>query len=154
MTILKSFDAPLKEVNGPRAALEYLENFSRIDLVICALHDKGKGGINLLAKARKLGHRVPFLLLPLRDSSHLLKQALQHRLVQCAVDGMNDDDWKAMVQRGVDVGRTFRSFHLGLLDLCRFVQLPAEKIEELEKLQEKFLIQQLGPRLFLPKKAA
>ena len=129
---------PIIDARSIKAVLDHLLHDNSINVVVSALHQKGQGGIHLLAKARHLGVRLPFLFLPSTGQGELVNQAAKYRFVQFLGQGLTDTEFHDIVKVTYDVGGLVRGLDQGLKGICAASHFPAEKSRELLRLQNQF----------------
>lgn len=132
------FEFPIIDARSIKAVLDHLHHDNTINVVVSALHQKGKGGIHLLAKARQTGIRLPFVFLPSTGQGDLVSQAARYRFVQFLGQGLSDTEFHDLVKNAYDVGGLVRGLDHGLKKLCASSHIPAERTKELIRLQNSF----------------
>lgn len=135
---LKRFEYPIIDARSIKAVLDHLHHDTTINVVVSALHQKGKGGIHLLAKARQTGIRLPFLFLPSTGQGDLITQAARYRFVQFMGQGLSDTEFHDLVKNTHDVGGLLRGLDQGLKRLCAASHMTPERAKELVRLQNAF----------------
>ncbi len=135
---IRRFEFPVIDARSIKAVLDHLHHNSAINVVVSALHQKGKGGIHLLAKARQMGIRLPFLFLPSTGQGDLVSQAARYRLVQFLGQGLSDTEFHDLIKNAYDVGKLIRRLDRGLEGLCASSEVAKERTKELIRLQNTF----------------
>lgn len=151
---LRALGFRLVEVRTTKHLLDLLNHGRPVDVVISALHQKGKGGIALLAKVRNNGFRVPFLFLPSARNSELLHQAARHRFVQFVGEGLSDKELGDFVRKAQEVGQIIRTLESGLQRLCQLAHFSGDKTRAFKALQERYFERALHAALHSTRKNA
>lgn len=135
---IQRFEFPIIDARSIKAVLDHLHHDNTINVVVSALHQKGKGGIHLLAKARQTGIRLPFLFLPSTGQGDLVSQAARYRLVQFLGQGLLDSEFHDLVKNAYDAGKLIRRIDQGLKGICASSHISPERTKELIRLQNSF----------------